>query len=106
MTVDNLAEWFMEHEPDFWKYCKISEDLTQKTDREIGELLFDHIWSHFDVFSPQVAIVEAAFERLGFVVTEEIDQEHICEECGQPIADSEICPYCDDLNKAITGDLA
>ena len=44
----------------------IPQRLEDFTDKEIGELLFYHVWCNIDMLSPQIGVIEQAFLRLGF----------------------------------------
>jgi len=45
-------------------HLKNSLAMNKKTDKEIADLLIEHVWADFDIDSIQSAIVNAAIERL------------------------------------------
>ena len=40
------------------------DDLAQKSDREIGEMLLKEVWADMEVFSRKSDIVDEAYKRL------------------------------------------
>ena len=43
---------------------KRTEQLRQKTDREIAVMLRDHVWAHVALFTPLSDLLEEAIDRL------------------------------------------
>lgn len=59
---------------DILQSAKAEHILMDYDDKEIGRLLFYHVWANMDVFTPQSALIEQAYLRLGFDPEKEKDK--------------------------------
>lgn len=49
---------------DIKQSCITIERLGELSNQEIANLLIEHIWADFDIFSPESDLLEEAIERL------------------------------------------
>lgn len=42
----------------------LKQSLAALPDKAVGQLMFDYVWNHMDIFSPELTICEVATERL------------------------------------------